>query len=170
MGYLVRKISTTAWPDGLSTSFTTIDELCSDAIGDLKTQKNELSWWYIEQPSEIINVAASMITRFNNQQNNIRFVIIDIDDFLENEIDYENTPSNGDTAIIDMAKYHYDTTNMTYKTLGKISKLIANKTSSNDVVKVKWKDAMEIVRQKLNESMINVSKLTEEVKTQLHIL
>lgn len=168
MGYLVRKISTTAWPDGENISFTTVDELCSDAIADIRTQNNELSWWYIEDINELINVAASMITRFNSQQNNIRFVVLEINDFISNEIKYENTPSHGDTAIIGMNKFHYDTINMTYKTLGIISTLIAKNTSSNNnIVKVRWKEAMKIVKQKYNESQIDLGKLSEIVRKQL---
>ena len=51
MALYVRKISRAKWPEDVS-EFNNIAELKSDALADLRTQNNTLSFWKIESESD----------------------------------------------------------------------------------------------------------------------
>jgi len=167
MGFLVRKIKVTSWPDGENTLFKSLSELNADAISDIRTNNNELSWWYMESIEELPLIAAILISTFKNKEKCLRFICIEENEFKKNSISYENTPEHGNTILTRYKERHYDTTNMTYFTLGQISEMIVLKTSNGNVKKVKWDQAITIIKSNINETNIDVSLFGEAVQKEL---
>lgn len=170
MGFLVRKIKVTSWPDGENILFNSINELNADVFSDISTKNNELSWWYIESIEELPLIAAILISTFKNKEKSLKFVCIDINEFNKNNIIYINTPDNGITVLTKFKCRHYDAKNLTYFTLGKISKMIALQTSKGKVEKIKWDKAMDIIKKNVAESNIDVSFFGEAVRKELEYI
>ena len=97
-----------------------------------------MSWWHIDNLSEINLIAAVIISNFKNKENNLRFVCIDDKAFLNEGFIYENSPENGITAFKKMKNNHYDVKCLNYSKLGKIAKLICFESLQGNIINVKW--------------------------------
>ena len=167
MGFLVRKIKVASWPDGKNTLFNSLNGLNADAFSDISTKNNELSWWYIESIEELPLIAAVLISTFKFKENNLKFICIEISEFDKKNILHVNTPENGNTILTKYKERHYDTKNMTYFTLGEISEMIALQTSQGNIKKIKWNQAMDIIKKDIEELNIDISLFEDAVRKDL---
>ena len=120
MGYYVRKISRSKWPD----KPCDIKLLKSDAIADIRTQGNDLSVWKIDDLSQLDHAALALACSSKTEKiESITLVWIDEDEIIRYGIDVDATQP-GDTIIPDLAVGHRNFSNLTYGKLGDISNLI----------------------------------------------
>ena len=159
MAYLVRKININQWPDGENSFFVSKEELNADAVtSDLRTTNNTLSWWRIDDETEL-------------EQNNIRIIALSFEE-LEANFCLKNTPNQGDTAVKEFKQRHYDMCNMNYGLLGKISYFIAKETSQtkkNMILKINVKAAIAKIKELVEKGKADKEMLGDYIKEQLKI-
>ena len=151
MAYLVRKINVSNWPDGENTPFSSVDDVQADAItNDLKTDKNEISWWKIEDLSEMELAGASFVSTLQKKQSGVlRFVAIPFEE-TEASLQIVNTPEHGRTAVKSMKSSHYDIQSLNYGNLAKLIELVARSTSDKECRFIKTllvKDAIKKLKE-----------------------
>lgn len=172
MAYLVRKISITRWPDGVNNVFKSVDEISADAITkDLSTENNELSWWKIDDLSEMKMIGYSIISKFSRRQANVKLVAISYEDAAK-VLSIKHTPENGDTAIPKIKEKHYDVYGINYNKLGLLGQMIAQATSlkeSKFVLNVSLKNAIEELIQMKKNGEVDSSLLGEYIKEQIEL-
>lgn len=123
MALYVRKISRAKWPKDVS-EFNNIAELKSDALADLRTQNNTLSFWKIESEldleSAILALSASSST---SKIENVSIIWIE-EEAIKSKgfIIDENAP--GDTVVQDLKDAHRDLCELTYASLGTVAEII----------------------------------------------
>lgn len=172
MAFLVRKININNWPDGEYSFLTSKEELTADSItSDLRTTNNTLSWWRVEDESELAIIGASIVSIMKSKQNNIRIVVLPYED-IETKFNLKNTPEHGDTAIIKFKQKHYDICNLNYGSLGDLSFLIAqetSKTKNNLVLKINVNEAIAKIKELIEKGEADKDLLGTYVKEKLHI-
>ncbi len=172
MAYLVRKININQWPDGENSFFVSKEELNADAVtSDLRTTNNTLSWWRIDDETELESAGISIVSKLNSKQNNIRIIALSFEE-LEANFCLKNTPNQGDTAVKEFKQRHYDMCNMNYGLLGKISYFIAKETSQtkkNMILKINVKAAIAKIKELVEKGKADKEMLGDYIKEQLKI-
>ena len=129
MSYLVRKISRGKWPE----KCCKIEELKSDAIADLRSTKNTLSFWLIETLEELDNAILAISTGEKKSDIETTVVICLEETVLKSKFDIEC--SEGDTSIENLKSTHRDLANLTYKSLGDLATLILESLENEAICK-----------------------------------
>ena len=162
MAYLVRKINVNRWPDGANISLDGF-EVQADAItNDLRTDNNEISWWRVDDLSQIEMVGVSFVSTLKEKANGVfRFVAIPFDEVNE-KLSIKNTPEHGITAIKAMKNEHYDIFGLNYKSLGVLADIVANSTADKSmrfIKTLKVKDAISKLKQLKQQNELDVACL-----------
>lgn len=119
MAFLVRKIARAKWPEELCE----IDSLEGDAIADLRTTKNTLSLWYIDEEKDLEIAALALAASSKSEKiDSFSVVWIPIDKLLERGFSIVST--EGDTIVKDLTDKHRDLNCITYGKLGDTADLI----------------------------------------------
>lgn len=122
MAYLVRKVSRAKWPDDMCNP----SEIPGDAISELRTTKNTLSLWRIEDESDLKSAALALAASSSTSKiEQVSVVWIPEELFAKNGIQLDDS-SPGDTVVFDLANTHRDLCNVTYSTLGDVAQIIMN--------------------------------------------
>lgn len=126
MSYYVRKIARAKWPDNVSD----INTLPADAISDLRTMGNTLSFWRIESLGELDKAALALAASSKSDKiETISLIWIDEDEIIRDGLATDN--SEGDTIVEDLSSLHRDCTGLTYASLGSLSSLIVKSLQLN---------------------------------------
>ena len=167
MAYLVRKININQWPDGVNSFLTSKEDLKADTVtSDLRTTNNTLSWWRIEDETELESAGVSIVSKLNSKQNNIRIIALPFDELVANFC-LKNTPNQGDTAIKKYKQQHFDMCNLNYGLLGEIGYIIAKETSQttkNMVLKINVKEAIAKIRELVERGEADKEILGDYIK------
>ena len=170
MGYFVRVVKhIDSWPSEESPKFK-VKRLKSDAISELSTVNNELSWWHTDNPQEdtLAKVTAAILSK-NNDIPKIIYLVVIPEEILNKKFHIANTPdkSHALTLIDDMRKHHHDMQNINYKLLGVIAKLIANGTSKKrPEIKIIPLDRDKVIKElakACTDRRLDINKLKNEV-------
>lgn len=172
MAYLVRKININNWPDGEHSFLTSKEELRADSItSDLRTTNDTLSWWRVEDETELEHVGTSIVSILKSKQNNIRIIALPYEE-IEKKFDLKNTPQNGDTAILKFKQRHYDICNLNYGSLGDLGYIIAKETSNietNLVLKINVNEAIVKIKEMIEKGEADKDLLGAYIKEKLNI-
>jgi len=170
MAFLVRKINVENWPDGVIRLNTNIDDLPADSItSDLKTTNNDLSFWKIENLTEVDKVGMAIISSFDKTPRTLFLVALSYEDIASN-FTIKNTPRHGKTAIIEMKQFHYDVRNLNYKLLGELSNLIASATANPQhlyVIPIDITAVTNQIKALVGTPAVDSNALGEYIKNQL---
>ncbi len=121
MSYLVRKISKAKW-DKIK-DITDCQQIDGDVISDLRTMSNTLSFWRINDESEL-DEAALALAASSKTSNIEKITIVWIP---EDSFEFVRIERNsGDTIVNDLKETHRDLCDVTYGALGKIAMVMQN--------------------------------------------
>lgn len=123
MSYLVHKITSSLWADQSEDiiSIENYKELSADGVTqDLKSSNNAISFWEIDDLSELNDVSISILTG-RNELKDLSVVAIPKSTILEH---FDIEQNEGDTLYLKYKNKHYDLINMNYDKLGSLIKLI----------------------------------------------
>ena len=169
MAYLVRKIVIKRWPDGKNTFFQDINSLQADAVSDLVTKNNTLSWWKIDDLTQIEEVGLSVISKLNDGTERIYLIALPYET-LNSKFKLAKTPDNGETAIPKMKENHYDICELNYESLGILSSLIAQETSAPNsclIRKMKVKPTISKFKELIEAGKVDYDMLGKYLKEKL---
>lgn len=177
---IVRKIQKGKWEDycknlrakGLLKRM--IEKLTPNASADaitncLKTTRNELSIWIVEE-DHINDALLAMSTGSEmNDIGTIDYVIFKPEEFKKEGLSYKQSPIDANTAVTSLKNYHYDIKDLNYKKLGKIQKLIVRKLISDKSNRKTRAQLYKIVEQAIDESKIDYTSLSETFLEKLRL-
>lgn len=120
--YLGRRISRAKWA-------ITIDsipnDIPADAISDIRTQSNTLSFWKCGEASEtdLDEIALALALANRDRVDKLEIIWIDQEKIRENGIHI--ALNSGDTLVVDLKDLHRDLESLTYGKLGSIASQIS---------------------------------------------
>ncbi len=160
---LIRKISRSKWKD-FTAHASGITDVGGDAVtGCLRTSKNTLSVWKINDDTddEINEAILALITGCQQMKlSKIDFVLIDEAELTKYGLSLCQTPEAADTAVIDLVDRHFDITDITYNKLGIMKDIIHNNIQPKNLRSEK--QLREILKSALNHGRIKIENLTHK--------
>lgn len=154
MTLLVRKISRAKWPS----QECSIDEIFADAIGDLKTTNNTLSFWEISSEEELEAAALALSASSKSERlETISIVWIPKEDLTDSNI-LIKSDNPGDTVIEDLAQKHRDLYKITYKSLGILARFINDEIMKNHCKRYTRKEVRIALAQAYKDNRICIEK------------
>lgn len=157
MALLVRKIQHGRWPK----SNCELGEICGDVFGDIRTTNNTLSFWRIEDMDDLDEAILAIITGSGFKPETVVVAWIDEELVLANDISIESTP--GDAAARDLSDTHRDLCNLTYSSLGTISKLLLESIHSNRYERRIRSKVISQLRNAKSENKLELDRCSDEV-------
>lgn len=178
MSYLIRRINRPKWPDFESKVgedqksnwfnlrfWISGPEVQADAItGCLKTTKNTLSVWNVEEISEkeLKNIALALITgSMQLKISAMHVVAIEEEKFIKKGI--EVVASDGDTIVNDLVKRHKDLSNLTYRKLGIVKEVVVDSIKRNKVRLFTKQELKTILLEGIANGLVDKAKLNPKL-------
>ena len=134
-GYFIRMLSCPKWPDGENSSFESVEKLPADLItNDLKTTRDQLSWWYAENNDKdsLIRIATALTSSFKLKPDEPIMMISVPAGTLAGLLTLKQSSKDAKTALIDAKRQHYDSMNMICADLEELAEEIAKATSGDN--------------------------------------
>lgn len=165
MGVCVRKISKSKWPPEEVLQEKSDEEILpflkADALTScLRTSKDELSLWTVENTSEV-EIKKAILALITNSRLE-RLDRIQVVYFEENDVENLGLTlkkSPGDTVISNYTDLHQDMTGLTYDKMGKVSKLITSAIRDKRVKKYKEKELGDMLLEAIKSGLVEQKKL-----------
>jgi len=168
MAWLVRKISRGKWPNEKNLP---LQDMPGDCVSsELGTTRNTLSFWYVENSGDddlksAVTALATGPTIKNIESMDI--VWLDLKQFLDKGIIIEE--SDGTTAIGDLVKTHRDARDITYSSLGIISKMILESIHIGQYKKIKDTVIKKYLQEAFLSGKIDRNKCTPQLFEKLSL-
>ncbi len=158
MPCLVRKIAAPKWKPIDSCAD---DLIPADAISDLRTSGNALSFWHVDDTSEsAINEAILAICAGLGTLETIDIAIIDQCSLPS--VSFEHT--EGATAAIALRNAHRDAVNLTHVTLVDVAKAIATEIKADRDRRLTRKEVLDKLVAGAKNNKVDVSSLNDKVR------
>ncbi|MEG9198755.1 hypothetical protein [Lactococcus lactis] len=157
MSFYVRKITFSKFPKDISSYNNNIDEVCADAVSDLRTNSNDLSVWEIptDSDNDIEEAVLALVTSSKQSSfDKIDFVIFSDEALKEQGLVLSDEV--GDTAVNDLKNHHKNIANLTYGSLRSVLELITNRTISGEQIRKTRTEIEEIIKKNLDRIDQNV--------------
>lgn len=167
MCLLVRTTERTKW---LQNNIKDGEDVSADAITiTLRTHKNTLSFWKIEDYEELENIVAAIATNFTNLDA-IDLIVLKYDS-IESDANLSIKPTLGITAYEKYKQNHYEIYGLTYKTLGMVAKHIVNSFCEDEgnCIRYTLGDLKKILKKYIKNSEINPEDLNDSVLNKLSL-
>lgn len=142
----------------------------ADAITNcLKTTRNELSIWIVEE-DHISDALLAMATGPDiNDIGTIDYILFKPEEFKKEGLFYKESPSDANTAVPSLKQHHYNIKDLNYRKLGKIQKLIVKKLIAEGSIRKTRRELYKIVEQAIDDSRIDYSSLSEQFLEKLRV-
>lgn len=165
MGVCVRKISKSKWPDEEvlvnHTDEAILPLLKADALTScLRTSKDELSLWTVENTSEeeIEKAILALITNSRLERlDRIQVVYFDEDNVRELGLTLKKSP--GDTVINTYTNLHQDMIELNFEKMGKVSALITSALRDKRIKKYNEKKLTSLLNSAIESGLVEQKKL-----------
>lgn len=165
MGVCVRKISKSKWPAEEILADKTDEEILpflkADALTScLRTSKDELSLWTVENTSEeeITKAILALITNSRLERlDRIQVVYFDEDNVTQAGLTLKKTP--GDTVISTYTNLHQDMIELNYERMGKVSGLITSALRDRRIKKYNEKELSKMLVEAIKSGLVDQKKL-----------
>ncbi len=164
MALYVRKISRAKWPEDVS-EFNNIAELKSDALADLRTQNNTLSFWKIESESDLESAILALSASSSTSKIENVTIIWTEEETLKSKgfIIDESVP--GDTVVQDLKNTHRDLCELTYASLGTVAEIIIQSLKSDKFKRYSKNKVRQLLVQAYENNRVSeTSLIVEELK------
>ena len=174
MTYYVRRLNKISnWPD--NNAKINKETISADAISELKTTKNQLSWWELDDisdDSKIEKLAAAMLSTMDYGIGEICLVMIPSQD-ISTDIKLVSSPESGTSAVQGISDFHYDMVDLNYGKIGIVAETIAEHTSNLAgifVKRIKSKKIIEKLKQLRKEKQVDEEKLGKYAREKLELV
>lgn len=160
---LARKISLAKWQEraGLNA-----DEVPADAVGDLRTLGNGLSFWHCKDDtdSEIHKVVLALAAGLERVD---KMDLVWVDESAVTDDKLDCVKSEGDTPVDSLRNRHVDIVNLDLVRLGKLAMLLAKGISKTQCRRINKKDVVEIIVSAVREQLVSLDDLKEGVRVEV---
>lgn len=162
MAFYIRKIAMGKWAKPIKC----VDYIPADTItSDLRTSQNTLSLWRIENMSQIEDAFLALATTSKlTAIDKIDVAIIDEEELKAVGLNEYVDNIDGDTALIEMVKKHWNLSNVDHRKLGSIANIInrASLSTSGHMRRTKSSMDSSIIKAYKN-GRIDITKLSPEL-------
>ena len=135
-----------------------------DAISDIRTTKNTLSFWEIDDISNLEDAILALAVAPQVKSLETLWVAwVDKAELLDNEIKIEQFP--GDTAVEELADTHRNAFEVTYTSLGTISKLLSRAIVNDNCKRIPSSELVRLVKKAYQDGRINLDKCSDIIKS-----
>jgi hypothetical protein len=166
MAFLIRKINRSKWPNSDYENFS-IDDLVADAItSDLRTSKNTLSTWEIQNEEEVLDAVLALSSGFE-RLDTIDVIILDKTEVINVGFELIETP--GITPVKDLVDTHKDIVNLTFKSIGLFSKLILDTLGKDKVKRIREKEVKKLLIDAIQSGRLNADSLKDGLRKKLAV-
>jgi len=155
----VRKVALSKWPGkGISLS-----DYPADAISDLKTSQNTLSFWFIDSLDDLKNVVIALATAPLVTRLEAMHLL-----WIEESIFYQKSFSvrkdkKGSTAVTKYEDTHRDICDLTYTTIGTMAEIVADAVHSRAYRTIPTPIVKEYVKTAYLEGDIELSRCHQKL-------
>ncbi len=161
----VRKINKSKWPAEETLAGKTDEEILpflkADALTScLRTSKDELSLWTVENTSEeeIRKAILALITNSRLERlDRIQVVYFEEDKVKQLGLTLQKSP--GDTVISTYSNLHQDMTELNYERMGKVSALITSALRDKRIKKYTEKELTKMLIDSIESGLVDQKKL-----------
>ena len=157
---LARKIAQAKWNCGEGFSE---GEIPADALGDLRTNANSLSFWRcptssVEELKEVVLAIATSADRSD------KFDIAWLEETLLSDVGLNTISTKGETKVATLRERHVDITLLDYVRLGKLASLFMRAIISKQCMRLSKKQVIEIIKEAVKNKRISLEILKEKVR------
>jgi hypothetical protein len=157
--YLLRKIRRSKW-------FATLDwlpsnELQADALGDIRTQNNELSVWLVPDDKSNLAEVMAALSLSADQVSIVEYALIGLD--IVSEKGFEIAENLGQTPFTAANHWHRDLVKLSVGKVFELCELVkeAQKERCPD------REALNYMAQALGSGAVDVSKISDKLQQSL---
>jgi hypothetical protein len=162
MSLLIRKINIAKWKQ---IDINTNDDVSADAITNcLKTSKNTLSVWHIENEIDLDNAILAIVSN-QDHLDTIDIVILEQDPIERNNISI--VASIGETPVITLKNNHRDIIGLTYSKLGNIKDCIVAKIRDNKHKRYTIASLKKILKSAIDTGILKQEDLKESLRDKI---
>jgi len=159
MSYFVRKISHSRYYKIVRSE--NIHDVEADVVSnDLRTTKNCLSTWKINDPNEVDN-AILAIASTSDHIEKMAFLLLDESHLIDNELEIEDERDEG-CPVADMASAHANIANLSYRKIGTVLGVVKNIPDAEIITRTK-PQIFSLINDAKNCGRLDVLKLKEDV-------
>lgn len=135
MSLLVRKISRAKWPTDFENS--NLHNLRADALADLKTTNDGLSFWEIDSVSDVEKAILALATGSRvDDIVTVNVVYFEFKDFTNKNLSVVNDEEGGDTAITSLKRKHHNLINLDFKSLSTVAEMVVDALKCENTVRM----------------------------------
>jgi hypothetical protein len=161
---LIRKIDKAKWLNGDIPK----EPPSADAItNDLKTTKNTLSVWRINDETELEEAVLAIVSGQDHLET-IDVVMLDDDFFVKCNISTETT--NGNTPVIDLVDTHRDLLSLDYWTIGMVAEHIIENIKKDKLKRFTKIKLKQIIKDAIGMKRLTLSDLTKDIQNKINIM
>ena len=165
MSYLVRKISIAKWP----TQYTEKSDIPGDAISDIRTNQNTLSFWKISDMAEMERAVLALSASSKSSCLESIVVVWLPEDLIANKnIIVDSTL--GDTIVPDLASTHCDLSKIKYEDLGEIATLIDDCVCNKRYKRYTKNEIKDIVKKAYIDKRIDLNTCSDKLLKEIQKL
>lgn len=162
MPLLVRKINKAKW---FQTDLENTFDVTADAITNcLRTTKNTLSVWKIENEEDLENAILALVAN-QDHLDTIDIVILEESTLIKYDLSIIATP--GDTPIDHLINTHRDIAELTYDKLGNVKDHIVERIRKEKVKRYTVGSLKKILRKAIEDGHLKKSDLKESIQKKL---
>lgn len=165
MGVCVRKINKSKWPSEEELKNKSDEEILptlkADALTScLRTSKDELSLWTVENTSDVEIEKAILALITNSRLERLNTIhIVYFDETFVRALGLELKVSAGDTVISTYEELHQDLIELNFHKLGQVSSLITSALRERRVKRYNEKRLKELLINAINDGLVEQKKL-----------
>jgi hypothetical protein len=158
---LVRKINRAKWMSGNDVK----EPPAADAItGCLKTAKNTLSVWRINNETELEEAALAIVSSQDHLEA-IDVVMLDDEYFVKCKISTEET--EGLTPVEDLKDMHRDLCSLDFWTIGMVAEHIIESIKKDKLKRFREAELIKIIRRAVSKNRLELSDLKDNVRKKI---
>lgn len=163
MGLVLRKIKKAKWYKHKAIPWLKEGELQADALADLKTTDNNLSFWIVEDDKSNLDRIITALAAKCQYVTNIDFVLLEQSVFDKLKIRYKK--SIGDSHDLEInTKWHIDIIELTASKLYELAKEIQE---NGEKKRYNEKKVTKLIIESINTGKISKTNLQEKVLTKI---
>jgi hypothetical protein len=156
--FLLRKIRRSKW---FATEWLSPDELQADALGDLRTQNNELSVWLVADDKSNLTQVVAALSLSADQVSIVEYALIDLDILADKGFDIvENT---GQTPFTTANHWHRDLVELS---TGKVFELVTL-VKAAEKERCRDKETLVYITDAIESGTVDVSKISDKLQASL---
>lgn len=164
MSLLVRKVNMAKWEPHRKLK---VSKVPGDAITCcMRTTANTLSLWEVAQDEEEMMIKEGVLALVTgpkqSQLESIDVVLLDSKELKKKKLEIEQ--KDEPTFVEEFAQAHWNISNLTYKKLGTMAKMILGKFSKGKVIRVTRMKVIDIVIEALKKNRLEFWRLSDKIQ------